>query len=94
VLAPFSRQLEHDRIGQPSLMMIEFDGHDIFLKPRTPASRRRKSPSAVFLKAVQNVVVVFQWLPMVVVKPSHDKAICGEHYRAGHIEAETAVLYG
>jgi hypothetical protein len=48
----------------------------------------------MFLKAVQNVVVVFQWLPMVVVKPSHGKAICGEHYRAGYIEAETAVLYG
>jgi hypothetical protein len=64
----------------------------------TPANatiaHENSGPIAMFLEGVQSVVVFFQWLHVVVVKPSHGKAICGEHHRAGHIEAETAVLYG
>ena len=82
------------RIVRPNLNVSIVYLLPLFLNQGPPRSKKAQESNCVLLKAVQNVVVVFQWLHTVVVKPSHGKAICGEHYRAGHIEPETAVLYG
>lgn len=78
-------------------MIAVVDGHDILVSLSQYCPHSKKTQDArdeLFLEGGQSIVVVFQWLHVLVVKPSHGKAICGEHHRAGHIEAETAVLYG
>jgi hypothetical protein len=95
----FLRFFENDRIQQPSFVIIEFDHHEILLSssPMVPPDHGdvgHKSPTAVFLEGMRKVVIVLQWFYVAVIKPSHCVAICDEHRGAGHVQAETAVLYG
>src|SRR5215469_6775571 len=95
----FPRFFENDRVQQPSFVIIEFDHREILLalSPVVPPDQGdvgHKSPIAVFLEGMRNVVIILQWLYVGVIKPSHCVAMSGEYRSAGHVQTETAVLYG
>ena len=48
----------------------------------------------MFLEGLRNVVIILQWLDVALIEPSHCVAISSEYHSAGHVQTETAVLYG
>jgi hypothetical protein len=65
----------------------------VFLGPKKPNYRDSSfTPAPVFLHSVRSVAIFLNWLYMSLMKPHQNVTIGSEHCRAGHVQAQSAVL--
>ena len=95
----FLRLLEKDRIQQSSVVVVEFDNHEIlvkiglapsaivFLGQENQTVDSYFTPVSAFLHSVRSVAILLNWLYMSLMKPRQNVTIGGEHCRAGHVQA-------
>ena len=90
---------EKDRIQQSSVVVVEFDNHEIFVKIGLPRAESCFSaqtarlpdsyltPVPAVLQSVRSVAILLDWLCMSLMKPHQNVTIGSEDCRSGHVQA-------
>ena len=90
--------LEKDRIQQSSVVVVEFDYHDIFIKTLSPERNRISrphnqtadsgvTPVSAFLHRVRSVAILLSCVYRSLTQPRQNVTIGSEHCHAGHVQA-------
>jgi hypothetical protein len=95
----FLRLLEQNRIQQSSVVVVEFDNHEILaisqLGPRVIVLPKLENqtvdfyftPVPAFLHSVRSVAIFLHRLHVSLLKPDKNVTIGAEHCRAGYVQA-------